>query len=367
MRILITGSEGFVASNLALRLRELGHEDLSGIARSTRPEQGRAAIRAADFIYHLAGVNRPPHPDGYAENASMTDWLCRELLEAGRATPIIYSSSVHVARDDAYGRSKAQAEQRLERYAAESGADVRSLRLRSIFGKWSRPDYNSVVSTFCHRVTRDLPLRIDDPAATLMLVYIDDVVEGLIGYLRSFQEGDAAMARVPEYRTSVGELAATLQAFRESRDSLRLGRVGDGFLRALYATYVSYLPTDRFDYPVAQYADPRGRFIEMLKTTDSGQFSFFTAVPGATRGGHYHHTKTEKFLVMRGRARFRFRHMRSGERFELETRGEEPRIVETIPGWAHDITNIGEEEMLVLLWANEVFDRASPDTYREPL
>jgi UDP-2-acetamido-2,6-beta-L-arabino-hexul-4-ose reductase len=214
-----------------------------------------------------------------------------------------------------------------------------------------------------------LPIKINDPGVSLALVYIDDVVDEFVRVLK--EEPVVARGRtctVPtEYESTVGELASTLEAFRNSRDTLLTEQVGAGFLRALYSTYVSYLPMELFSYSVPKHGDERGVFVEMLKTKDSGQFSFFTAHPGITRGGHYHHTKTEKFLVIKGSARFGFRHILTDEIHELYTSGEQPRIVETVPGWSHDITNVGEDEMVVMLWANEIFDRSRPDTYTHPV
>ena len=264
-----------------------------------------------------------------------------------------------------------------------------------MFGKWCKPNYNSAVATFCHNIARGLPIQVNDPAAPLTLVYVDDVIVRFVQLMDEAKDMDcrAALAMTegassfrgrqaaaihdpaiatiatvtPQYTTTVGELARQIQAFKDSRTTLMTERVGTGLLRALYATYVSYLPAESFSYTVPQHADPRGVFAEMLKTPDCGQFSFFTAHPGVTRGGHYHHSKTEKFLVVKGQARFKFRHMHTGQTHELVISGEKSEIVETVPGWTHDITNIGGEEMVVMLWANEVFDRARPDTFACPL
>jgi UDP-2-acetamido-2,6-beta-L-arabino-hexul-4-ose reductase len=233
-----------------------------------------------------------------------------------------------------------------------------------VFGKWCKPNYNSAVATFCHNIARALPIQINDSNAPLSLVYVDDVVDDFIRVLNNNPAIDATeFCTVPfQYQTTVGDLAAQLQAFRDSRASLISEQVGTGLVRALYSTYMSYLSPDNFAYEVSKFGDPRGVFVEMLKTKDSGQFSYFTAHPGITRGGHYHHTKTEKFLVIKGQARFGFRHVLTDETYELLTSGDEPKIVETIPGWSHDITNVGAEEMVVMLWANEIFDRDRPDT-----
>jgi UDP-2-acetamido-2,6-beta-L-arabino-hexul-4-ose reductase len=365
MRLLVTGSDGFVGKNLCIHLRELGFHDISFLTRATPAGDMATAVAAADFIFHIAGTNRPQDVAEFARgNVDFTASLCRVLLDARRATPIVYASSTQAAFANPYGRSKAAAEAVLDEYAVAVGARVHNLRFRNIFGKWSRPNYNSVVSTFCYNIARGLPIRVDDPAAPVSLVYIDDVVNAMAAFLDSGAAGDAAMRAMPVYETTVGALAAQIRAFKESRETLITEPVGAGFVRALYATYVSYLPRDNFGYAVARHTDPRGTFVEMLKTRDSGQFSYFSAHPGMTRGGHYHHSKTEKFLVIRGRALFRFRHIVTDERFELRTSGDSPQIVESVPGWSHDITNVGDDEMIVMLWANEIFDRDRPDTFK---
>ncbi len=365
MRLVVTGSDGFVGKNLCVRLRELGYEDVFALSRATPPQDIAPALTAADFVFHLAGTNRPLDVAEFSSgNVALTASICRTLLDAGRSTPIVFASSIQAGSDNPYGRSKAAAEEVLKEYGKAAGVRVHNLRLNNIFGKWSRPNYNSVVSTFCHNIARDLPIRIDDAAAPVSLVYIDDVVNAMVAFLESAAAGDAAMSAIPVYETTVGTIAAEIRAFKASRETLITEPVGVGFVRALYATYVSYLPTTKFSYAVAKYADPRGTFVEMLKTRGSGQFSYFSAYPGMTRGGHYHHSKTEKFLVIRGDALFRFRHIVTNERFDLRTSGEAPQIVETVPGWAHDITNVGDDEMIVMLWANEIFDRNRPDTYK---
>jgi UDP-2-acetamido-2,6-beta-L-arabino-hexul-4-ose reductase len=235
-------------------------------------------------------------------------------------------------------------------------------RLLGVFGKWCKPNYNSVVATFCHNIARGLPIQVNDPSATVRLVYVDEVVSAFIAALDSPNAGCARGVVHPEYAVTLGELASQIRAFNNCRTTLETERVGTGLVRALYATYVSYLPNERFAYEVPQHTDPRGVFVEMLKTPDCGQFSYFTAHPGVTRGGHYHHTKTEKFLVIKGEALFRFRHLLTNEIVELHMSGVKPEVVDTIPGWVHDITNVGSGEMVVMLWANENFNRERSDT-----
>jgi UDP-2-acetamido-2,6-beta-L-arabino-hexul-4-ose reductase len=361
VRIIVTGADGFLGSNLRVRLRESGH-DVAGITRSTTREQLEAALVHADFVFHAAGVNRPKQErEFHAGNVGFTQTLGSALLASGRRTPVVYASSTQATLDNPYGRSKRAAEDVLLRYGREAAAPIYIFRLTNVFGKWCRPNYNSVVATFCHRLARDLPVTVNDPAVPLRLVYVDDVMDAWIALFADNAAGGYREAR-PVYDTTVGQVAELLRSFVRSRTSLQIPRVGIGLVRALYATYISYLPPTAFSYEIAQHADPRGAFAEVLKTPDCGQFSYFTAHPGVTRGEHYHHSKTEKFLVLRGTAQFAFRHIATGETHELVTCGGEPRIVDSVPGWAHNVTNIGQDELVVMLWANEVFDRARPDT-----
>jgi UDP-2-acetamido-2,6-beta-L-arabino-hexul-4-ose reductase len=364
VKILVTGADGFIGKNLLVRLGERpGHEVLP-FTRQTGSAELPGLVARADFIFHLAGVNRPTDVAEFATgNGELTERLCAAVRAAGRAIPVVYSSSTQAERDNPYGRSKLRAEEALRALSAATGAPLHLFRLPNVFGKWCRPNYNSAVATFCHNIARGSPIQINDPAAAVTLVYIDDVITTFLEILKEPHRPQGAFAEVrPQYSTTVGELAAQIEAFRNCRTTLVSERVGTGLTRALYATYVSYLPVEKFSYRVPQYADQRGVFVEMLKTPDAGQFSFFTAHPGITRGGHYHHTKTEKFLVIRGRAHFRFRHLVTQELHEIFTSGEKPEIVETVPGWVHDITNVGDTEMVVMLWANEIFDRQRPDT-----
>jgi UDP-2-acetamido-2,6-beta-L-arabino-hexul-4-ose reductase len=384
MRIVITGADGFIGTNLRMRLVEVGQADVECITVDTPADAVHAALRQADFVFHLAGVNRPQDPAEFATgNAGLTKDTCAALAAAGRHAAVVLASSTQALQDTPSGRSKLAAEEAARCYGAASGAAVHVLRLPNVFGKWCRPNYNSAVATFCHNIARGLPIRVNDPAAPVTLVYVDDVLDcfvRLLGENRHCEEvrrsnpkgidchASHSMTEVaPQYTTTVGELARIVQSFKDSRTTLMAERVGTGLARALYATYVSYLPVEAFAYPLVQHADPRGMFAEVLKTPDCGQFSYFTAHPGVTRGGHYHHSKTEKFLVIKGQARFKFRHMQTGQTHELLTSGAKPEIVETVPGWTHDITNMGTDEMIVMLWANEVFDRDRPDTFACPV
>lgn len=376
MKVLITGANGFVGKNLQLRLSERKDLQVVCFTREQRLEQLPDLLKDVDFVFHLAGVNRPQDPKEFTVgNADLTRALCDSVssaaLATGRTIHILHTSSTQAGLENPYGRSKREAEEALRAIGRDHPlVPVHVFRLPNVFGKWCKPNYNSVVATFCHNIARGLPIQINDPLSTVTLVYIDDVLDRFIQIMDGAdavtgQDGFDLIA--PQYTVTVGELARQIQSFKDGRASLVTERVGVGLTRALYSTYVSYLPVESFAYDVPQHADPRGVFVEMLKTPDCGQFSFFTAHPGVTRGGHYHHSKTEKFLVIRGDAKFRFRHMHTGQRHELFTTGAKSQIVETVPGWTHDITNVGDGEMVVMLWANEVFDRARPDTFACPV
>jgi UDP-2-acetamido-2,6-beta-L-arabino-hexul-4-ose reductase len=367
-RVVITGAGGFIARNLIAALAPRTDIDVVQVTRATSLVELDEAVAGADVVVHLAGTNRPLNESEFLPgNAGTTQQVCDAIRRSGRRIPLLLSSSTQASRDNAYGTSKRAAEDHVLDLHQVLGSPVAVYRLPGVFGKWARPNYNSVVATFCHNTVNDLPLSIHDPAAELQLVYIDDVVADFVRRLDGDWPAEGRADVHPVYRTTVGEVADLVRAFRATRDTLTIERVGTGFVRALYSTYISYLQPEQFSYRVPKYGDPRGMFAEVLKTPDCGQFSYFTAYPGVTRGSHYHHTKTEKFIVLRGKARFRFRHIVDGRSFDLEVDGAEPEVVETVPGWAHDITNIGDAEMIVMLWANEVFDRDRPDTYASTL
>jgi len=359
--VAVTGAGGFVGRNLCVRLAELGIAVVP-ITRDTDNAGWADALGRADAVVHLAAANRPDDTADFMRvNAGTADLLATTLTSRGRSIPVLYSSTSRAEEPTEYGRSKMAAETVLADAATALGAPLWIYRLPNVFGKWARPNYNSAVATFCHNVARGLPITVNDPDAPLTLVYIDDVVDEFVVTLRRLPPAGRRIV-TPEYATTVGTVADAIRGFRDDRDSNLIAGVGTGLTRALYATYVSALPESSFSYPVTSHRDARGAFSEMLKTRTSGQFSYFTAHPGVTRGGHYHHTKTEKFLIVHGRARFRFRHILTGERHEILTSGDEPVVVETIPGWSHDVTNVGEDVLVSLLWANELFDRERPDT-----
>lgn len=363
----MTGANGFIGKNLIVHLSELSNIEVKTFVRGDDPSNLPKLVAEVDAVVHLAGENRPLDDSAFVQvNVELTSELCsaieQEFRSTGRHVPLVLSSSTQAERDNPYGRSKLAAESAVKTLTETTGNPCVVFRLPGVFGKWCKPNYNSVVATFCHNIARELPIQINDPNASLRLAYVDDVVDALLTALESPTTGYSLGEVVPQYTITLGELAQQIRAFGECRSTLLTERVGTGLVRALYATYVSYLPNQKFSYSVPQYGDSRGVFVEMLKTPDSGQFSYFTAHPGITRGGHYHHTKTEKFLVIKGEALFRFRHLLTDELIELRTNGNTPQVVDTIPGWTHDITNVGSDEMVVMLWANENFDRENPDT-----
>lgn len=366
-RVLVTGANGFIGKNLVVSLRELPRFMVTEFVRGDDPGALTGLLKLADAVVHLAGENRPADEAAFAKvNTGLTVAICDALAvehkRSGRQLPLIFASSVQAESDNLYGQSKLAAEQTVQALCAATVHPAVVYRLPGVFGKWCKPNYNSVVATFCHNLARGLPVQINDPATRLQLVYVDDVVSSFIAAIDTPALGMSYGEVAPVYTTTLGELATQIRSFGDCRSNLMSERVGSGLVRALYATYVSYLPNERFAYDVPVHGDQRGVFVEVLKTPDSGQFSYFTAYPGITRGGHYHHSKTEKFLVIKGSAVFRFRHLLTGELFELATSGDTPQVVDTIPGWVHDITNVGSDEMVVMLWANEIFDRERPDT-----
>ena len=362
MRIVVTGSEGFIGRNLCLRLKEKEQYQVLGISRETTKEQASLLLSQADFVFHLAGVNRPKGLDTFQNgNVDLTSYVVKTLEGHGRHVPLVLSSSTQVKQDNQYGKSKLAAEKDVKDYSKRTGAPHYIYRLPNVFGKWCKPNYNSFVATFCYNVMHGIELSIDDASAEVTLVSIDDVCESFLELLSEMPNSNYPVAH-PEYSTTVGEVAALISSFKSSRDNLIVESVGTGLTRLLYSTFLSYAPTETFSYSIPSHVDERGMFCEMLKTRDSGQLSFFTAHPGITRGGHYHHTKTEKFLVIKGNALFRFRHILTDELFCVDISEKIPTIVETIPGWSHDITNNGDNELIVMLWANEIFNHNKPDT-----
>lgn len=370
MKVVVTGADGFLGKNLVSHLSELPGLDLQLFTRSNALDQLPEFIDGASIVYHLIGVNRPKNTEEFAEgNVGITMALARAVASSSSKPHVVFASSVHAEQATPYGVSKYEAEQALISLAQQEGVPLSIYRFPNIFGKWSRPNYNSVIATFCHNIARELPIEISDPDSEISVVYIDDVVSFLITKLfeRTPDSETIYESVSPIYNITVGKLAKKIHKFQEDRKAGIVDNTGRGLDRALYSTFIAHLPKESFKYQLVQHVDARGRFAEVLKTRESGQMSFFTAGEGVTRGGHYHHTKSEQFLVIRGEALFKFRCLATGEEFEIETVGGTPEVVQTIPGWVHDITNIGTSELVVMLWANEIFDPENPDTFAAEL
>ncbi len=362
MKIVVTGANGFIGKNLCINLLECGQYDVLKVYHETPEEVLLSYLSQADFIFHLAGINRPQNPSQFVEgNVDLTRIIVDALKKFDRNVPIAFSSSTQATQDNLYGQSKLAAEEVIQNYSASTGSLHYIYRLPNVFGKWCKPNYNSFIATFCNNVMKGSEISIHNPTEPVRLVYIDDVCASFLEILEG--KIKPGFNKVPvDFTSTVGEVANIIQSFKVSRSTLIMEPVGLGLTRALYSTYLSYTHPKNFSYNIESNTDERGVFCEMLKTRNSGQFSFFTAHPGVTRGGHYHHTKTEKFLVIKGVAKFGFRHIMTDERYSIETTGDCPEIVETVPGWSHDISNIGTDDLVVMLWANEIFNPDKPDT-----
>jgi len=368
MKVLVTGSNGFIGNNLRVHLSERDEIEVVTFSRDDDLGSLGSKLDGVDLVFHLAGVNRPKNVEEFAlGNADLTSALCLSIVQTKRLIPVIYTSSVQAGLGNPYGQSKKAAEQALIDFSTNSGSPVYLFRLPNVFGKWCKPNYNSAVATFCYNIAHNLPIQINDQVSKIRLAYVDDLVKQFINIMDGALVEPGFNNVNPVYEVTVGDLAEKIRLFKNSRQSLLTEPVGTGLDRALHSTYLSYLEPEQFSYQLTKHEDPRGVFVEILRTKNSGQFSYFTAHPGITRGGHYHHTKTEKFLVVKGSALFKFRNVLTDDSYEIKTADDVPQVVETVPGWTHDITNIGEDEMIVMLWANEIFDRDSPDTYANPL
>ncbi len=379
MRILVTGAKGFVGRNLCAQLKNIRDgkarwyegvavEEVYEYDMDNSPEELEAWCRDADFVFNLAGVNRPKDPAEFmAGNFGFASTLLETLKRHGNRCPVMVSSSIQAALDNPYGESKRAGEELMFEYGRETGARVLVYRFPNVFGKWCRPNYNSAVATFCNNIANGLPITVNDPNAVLNLVYIDDVVDELVGALAEKEHRTGDYCMVPVFHTVVlGDIVNLLYSFREMRDNLQVPDLGDAFTRKLYSTYLSYLPAEGFKYPLKMNVDGRGSFTEIIRTPDRGQVSVNVSRPGITKGEHWHHTKNEKFLVVKGHGLIRMRKVGTEEVVEFEVSGERLEVVEMIPGYTHSIVNLSEtEELVTFMWANEAFDPGRPDTYFE--
>ena len=382
MNILVTGANGFVGKNLVSQLENIA----SGKARNyaiageelhvlcydvdSDPAALEEYCRRADFVFNLAGVNRPEDPSEFMKgNFGFASVLLDTLKKCGNSCPVMISSSTQAALDNPYGESKRAGEELLFEYGRETGAKVLVYRFPNVFGKWCRPNYNSAVATFCHNIAHGLPIRVNDPSVVMHLVYIDDVVDELIGALSGDEHRAGAFCEVPVvHEITLGGIVDLLYSFRDMQQDLEVPDLGDAFTKKLYSTYLSYLPKEKFCYPLKMNVDNRGSFTEIIRTPDRGQFSVNISKPGITKGEHWHHTKNEKFVVVSGHGLVQLRKIGTDEVINFEVSGEKMEVVEMIPGYTHNIINLSDtEDLVTFMWANEAFNPERPDTYFEPV
>jgi len=365
MHVLVTGAAGFVGRNLSVALSRRGYVSVTLHDADAAPGALDEALSRADAIFHLAGVNRPSRLEAFEEvNTGFTRAILTRLEALGRRPLIVFSSSTQAEQDNPYGRSKRAAEEALASFSQTTGAPVRIFRLPGVFGKWCRPNYNSVVATFCHNIARDLPIEVSDPRKTVTLVHVDDVVASFLTELDDSTPGGAAWRGVePAFTVTLGDLERHLRAFRAARQSLHVPDCSDPFVRRLYGTYQSYVPATGLAYELESHTDARGVLAEMVKSPHSGQIFISRTKPGVTRGNHYHDLKVERFFVIEGDAVIRFRPVGGSAVTEYRVSGSRWQVVEIPPGYTHSIENVGTSDLVVLFWACEPFDPGRPDTF----
>lgn len=367
MKILITGAKGFVGKNLIAELHNQGFNDLMEYDVDTDSTLLEESARVCEFIFHLAGVNRPENPaDFMAGNFGFTSQLLEALKKYQNKAPILITSSIQAVQDNPYGQSKKAGEDLMFSYSQETETKVYVYRLPNVFGKWCRPNYNSAVATFCNNIAHNLPIQVNDPNVVLNLVYVDDVINSFIAKLKIESPLDLCphFEEVsPVHTITLGKIVTLLNLFKNSRSTLQLPDMGDAFEKKLYSTYLSYLPENDFSYPLKMNIDQRGSFTEFLKTNERGQISINISKPHITKGNHWHHTKNEKFLVVSGKGVIRFRKIDSVEIIEYFVSGEKLVVVDIPVGYTHNIENLGDTDMVTIMWVNEMFDNEKPDTY----
>lgn len=369
MKVLVTGAKGFIGKNLIAELERKEGIEVLPFDVDTPMEKLDEYCRECDFVFNLAGVNRPEHVEEFEEgNFGFASALLDTLEKYGNICPVMNSSSIQAVLENPYGRSKKAGEDRMLAYGKKTGATVYIYRFPNVFGKWCRPNYNSAVATFCHNVAHDLPIQVNDRNTVMHLVYIDDVVEELLQALAGHphMNGEGYCCVPTEHEATLGEIVDLLYGFRESRKNLLIPDMTENsFAKKLYSTYLSYLPEDGFSYPLVMHGDKRGSFTEILKSTDRGQVSVNISKPGITKGNHWHHSKNEKFIVVSGRGRICFRKYGEKEVIEYPVSGEKIEVVDIPTGYTHSIVNDGDTDLVTLIWCNECFDPDRPDTVYE--
>ena len=365
MKILVTGAKGFIGKNLIAELKNRNYNDIFEFDKETDSNLLYDYCKEADFVFHLAGVNRPKEQTEFMEgNFGFTSELLESLKKYNNTCPVMISSSIQAEINNPYGESKKAGENLLFSYSEETGAKVLVYRFPNVFGKWCKPNYNSAVVTFCYNVAHDLPIQVNDPSVVMNLVYIDDVVNELINSLEGKENKVEEFCEVPVVHIiTLGEIVDLIYSFKKSREDRSVPNMEDEFTKKLYSTYLSYLPEDEFSYELKMNVDQRGSFTEFIKTPDRGQVSVNISKPGITKGNHWHHTKNEKFLVVSGKGVIRFRKIDSEEIIEYFVSGDKMEVVDIPTGYTHNIENLGDADMVTIMWANEAFDPEKPDTY----
>lgn len=363
--ILVTGARGFLGTNLCVALRRRGDCEVLEFTRSQGVEELPKLVARADVVFHLAGVNRPKEESEFAQgNAQLTRLVCEALEQSSRRPLLVLSSSIQAELNNLYGQSKKAAEDAVTAYAQRTGAPVRIFRFPNVFGKWSRPNYNTVVATYCHNLSRGLPVQVNNRAAPLRFVYVDDIVREFLKIVDDAGQPAPIIQEIqPVHSITLGELHDLIVSFHANREQSILPDLSDPLIKALYSTYVSFLDVQNLAYPVALKTDERGWLFELAKSPYTGQIFVSRTKPGITRGNHYHDSKIEKFCVIQGEGIIRFRHVLGEQIVEYPVNDREIRIVDIVPGYTHSIENVGEGDMITLFWANEIFDPQRPDTF----
>ncbi|MDA2394579.1 capsular polysaccharide biosynthesis protein CapF [Bacillus cereus] len=365
MKILVTGAKGFLGKNLVAELKNQGYKDIFEFSREDDITLLERYTKECDFVFHLAGVNRPKDENEFMEgNAGFTSQLLNLLKESVNKAPVLITSSIQAENNNPYGKSKKAGEELLFEYAKETGSKAYIYRLPNLFGKWSKPNYNTVVATFCHNIARGLDIQVNNPDVELNLCYIDDVLEEFFKALNHTPTIQDDYCFVPvTHNIKLGELANVIKSFKEGRENLSISNMGDALTKKLYSTYLSFLPEDKFVYDLKMHSDHRGSFTEFIRTPERGQVSINISKPGITKGNHWHHTKNEKFLVVSGEGLVRFRNIDSDDIIEYRVSGEKLQVVDIPVGYTHSIVNVGENDLVTVMWVNECFDPEKPDTY----
>lgn len=364
MKILVTGAGGFLGKNLVAELENQGYEDLFLYTRDNTLEDLEKYTKECNFVYHLAGINRPENETEFMQgNFEFTSQLLELLKKSNNKSPVLITSSIQAEKENTYGKSKKAGEDLLFDYAKETGVEALVYRLPNLFGKWSKPNYNSVVATYCYNIARSIDIQVNNPDADLTLCYIDDVLEEFIKSLKGSptKKNDYCTVQTT-HSIKLGELAELIESFKDSRSTLNLPDMGDDLTRKLYSTYLSFLPENQFFYDLMMNVDDRGSFTEFIRTPDRGQVSVNVSKPGITKGNHWHHTKNEKFLVVSGEGLIRFRKIDSDEVIEYKVNGDKLKVVDIPVGYTHSIVNVGETDLVTVMWVNECFDPDNPDT-----